>query len=244
MFVDLQHEWAAGVAAKLAADGLARFDGIRTRAQLVALGASLGRVVPHRDSGPDGVTTLTHRGKLGSRVGFEGFGNGALLPHTDRSGLSEPPALLMVVCGRKGEGGNCIVIDGRRVYLDLVATNRDAAQVLSQPRTVLFGGATGYLGSIFEHAVDARIRIRYRRDELATFSPEIVRWLPTLSDAVERHTIQFGLEPGQGYVLHNHRWLHGRARFTGDRVIYRLSLNPHEEFAIPSGFAAPNNVGG
>ncbi|ATL70602.1 TauD/TfdA family dioxygenase [Nocardia terpenica] len=243
MFVDIQHEWAAGVAAKLAADGLARFEGIRTRAQLVTLGASLGRVVPHRDSGPDGVTTLMHRGKLGGRAGFEGFGNGALAPHTDRSGIPEPPALLMVICGRKGRGGDCIAIDGRSVYLDLITSNPQAVQAFSQPNTVLFGGAAGYLGSIFEHTADGRVRIRYRRDELAKFAPGIVRWLPALSDAVERHMVQFGLEPGQGYVLHNHRWLHGRTRYTGDRVIYRLSLNPHEEFAIPSGFEASDAVG-
>jgi hypothetical protein len=243
MFVDLQQEWAAGVAEELVADGLARFDGITTRAQLVALGASLGRTVPHRDSEPDGVTTLMHRGGLAGRIGFEGFGNGPLPPHTDRSGTPDPPALLMVVCGRKGKGGECIAIDGQCVYADLILTNPEATQVLSRPRTVLFGGASGYLSSIFEHTPDGRIRIRYRSDELAKFSPDIVRWLPTLTDAVERRTIQFGLEPGQGYVLHNHRWLHGRTGFTGDRVMYRLSVNPHADFAIPSGFEAPNTVG-
>lgn len=243
MFADLQQEWAAGVAAKLAADGLARFDGITTRSQLVALGASLGHPVPHRDSALDGVTMLMHRGRLAGRIGFEGFGNGPLPPHTDRSGTPDPPALLMVVCGRKGKGGECIVIDGERVYTDLILTNPAAVQVLSRPRTVLFGGASGYLSSIFEQTPDGRIRVRYRSDELAKFSPDIVRWLPALTNAVERCTIQFELEPGQGYVLHNHRWLHGRTGFTGDRVMYRLSVNPHAEFAIPSGFEAPNTVG-
>ena len=41
-------------------------------------------------------------------------------------------------------------------------------------------------------------------------------------------------------MLHNPRWLHGRTVFTGDRVMYRLSLNPHPEFAIPSDFHVPN----
>ncbi|MEU8895016.1 TauD/TfdA family dioxygenase [Nocardia sp. NPDC048505] len=244
MFVDLQQEWAAGVAAQLAACGLAMIEGIRTRAQLLTFAASLGHVVPHRDSNPDGVTTLMHRGVVAGRAGFEGFGKGALPPHTDRSGIPEPPALLLVVCGRKGSsGGECIAIDGSAVYVEMMLMNPDAAQALSQPRTVLFGGAAGYLGSIFEHTADGRIRVRYRRDELAKFSPGLARWLPALDDAIEHHTTKFVLEPGQGYVLHNHRWLHGRAAFTGERVMYRLSMNPYPGFAIPSGFVAPSILG-
>ncbi|MEV6431766.1 TauD/TfdA family dioxygenase [Nocardia sp. NPDC051463] len=241
MFVDLQQEWAAGVATQLATDGLAWVDGIRTRAQLVTLGASLGHVVPHRDSGPDGVTTLMHRGGFAGRAGFEGFGQGALPPHTDRSGIPEPPALLLVACGRRGRsGGECIAIDGYAVYGELMLTNPAAAQALSRPRSVLFGGAAGCLSSVFEHTPDGRIRVRYRRDELAQFSPDLARWLPALSDAIERHTTKFALEPGHGYVLHNHRWLHGRTAFTGERVMYRLSVNPYLGFCIPSGFAPPS----
>ncbi|MGV9677354.1 TauD/TfdA family dioxygenase [Nocardia sp. NPDC003482] len=103
--------------------------------------------------------------------------------------------------------------------------------------------ASGHLGSVFEHAQGGRIRIRYRRDNLVKYSPEVRRWLPTFDAAIDRHTVRFGLEPGEGYVLHNHRWLHGRAAFTGERVMYRLSLNPHPEFAIPSGFTAPGVLG-
>ncbi|MFX0579555.1 TauD/TfdA family dioxygenase [Nocardia nepalensis] len=244
MFVDLQQDWAAGVAAGLAADGFARFDRIRTRAQLVTLAASLGRIVPHRDSDDDGVTTLENRAGLARRLGFEGFGTGALPPHTDRSGVPEPPALLLVLCGRRSvTGGECIAIDGCSVYVDLTMNAPEAVTALSQPRTALFGGAAGYLASIFEQAQGGRIRVRYRRDGLVKYSPEITRWLPALNDAIDRHAMQFVLEPGQGYVLHNHWWMHGRTAFTGDRIMYRLGLEPHSEFAIPSGFKAPNIVG-
>lgn len=132
------------------------------------------------------------------------------------------------------------MIDGCSVYNDLAMNNPEAAHALSQPRTALFGGAAGYLGSIFEHAQRGRIRVRYRNDGLVKYSPEITRFLPVLTASIKRHTTCFTLEPGQGYVLHNHRWLHGRTAFTGDRVMYRLSLEPHPEVAIPSGFARPD----
>ena len=241
MFVDLQQDWATEIAARLTDDGFARFDGIRPRAQLVTLGASLGRIFPHRDSDDDGVTTLENRGGLGQRIGFEGFSNGALAPHTDRSGVIDPPALLLVVCGRKSaSGGECLAIDGRSVYSDLTLSHPGAIEALSRPRTALFGGAAGYLGSVFERTRGGRIRIRLRMDGLVKYSPEIMSWLPALTAAIERHTVRFTLAPGEGYVLHNHRWLHGRAAFAGDRVMYRLSLNPHPEFAIPSGFEIPD----
>ncbi|MGW4842451.1 TauD/TfdA family dioxygenase [Nocardia brasiliensis] len=241
MLVDLQQDWAARVAARLAADGFARFERISTRTQLVTLGASLGRIIAHRDSDDDGVTTLENRGGIAKKIGYEGFGAGALPPHTDRSGVAEPPALLVVVCGRRSSsGGECVVIDGRGVYVDLAMNDPEAVHALSQPRTALFGGATGHLGSIFEYAQGGRIRVRYRTDRLVKYSPEITRYLPVLAAAIKRHTLHFGLEPGQGYVLHNHRWLHGRTAFTGDRVMYRLSLEPYPDFAIPSGFARPD----
>ncbi|MFD0364986.1 TauD/TfdA family dioxygenase [Nocardia sp. GCM10030253] len=241
MLFDLQQDWAAGVAARLAADGFARFDRISTRAQLVTLGASLGRIVAHRDSDDDGVTTLQDRGGLAKKIGYEGFSTGALPPHTDRSGVTEPPALLLVVCGRKSSsGGECVAIDGCGVYADLAMNDPEAAHALAMPRTALFGGAAGYPGSIFEHAQGGRIRVRYRNNGLVKYSPEITRFLPVLTVAIKRHIMRFALEPGQGYVLHNHRWLHGRTAFTGNRVMYRLSLDPHPEFAIPSGFARPD----
>ncbi|WP_155980898.1 TauD/TfdA family dioxygenase [Nocardia sp. CNY236] len=122
MLVDLQQDWAAGVAAGVASDGIARFDRIRSRVQFVTLSSSLGTVVPHRDSDGDGITMLQNRGSVARRMGFGGFGAGALAPHTDRSGVIDPPALLLVVCGRRAvSGGECIAIDGQRVYSDLAA---------------------------------------------------------------------------------------------------------------------------
>ncbi|WP_280400861.1 TauD/TfdA family dioxygenase [Nocardia carnea] len=245
MLVHLQQDWAASVAAGLVSDGIARFDRVNSRSQFVTLAASLGRVVPHRDSDSDGITTLQNRGGVARPMGFGGFGAGALAPHTDRSGVIDPPVLLLVVCVRRAaSGGECLAIDGQRVYTDLATSAPEAVEVLSQPRTALFGGAAGYLGSVFEPTSGGRVRVRYRRDGLAQYSPQVTRWLPQLEDAIDRHTVRFTLEPGEGYVLHNHRWMHGRTAFTGDRVMYRLNLSPHPEFEILPGFALPDAVPG
>ncbi|WP_280273628.1 hypothetical protein, partial [Nocardia wallacei] len=76
------------------------------------------------------MTALENRSGLGRRIGFEGFGSGALPPHTARSGVIDPPALLLVVCARKStSGGECLVIDGRDVYADLTANRPEALPV-------------------------------------------------------------------------------------------------------------------
>ncbi len=39
---------------------------------------------------------------------------------------------------------------------------------------------------------------------------------------VEAMTVAVRLEPGQGYLVDNHWWLHGRTRFEGPREIIRI----------------------
>jgi hypothetical protein len=53
--------------------------------------------------------------------------------------------------------------------------------------------------------------------------------------AIERHTHTFDLSPGQGYVVDNHRWLHGRDAYHGPRALYRLHGEPLPELGLRSG---------
>lgn len=108
--------------------------------------------------------------------------------------------------------------------------------MLSAPRSVLFGGATGHLGSIFANTNDGHVTIRLRMNDLVRFSPEVTAFLPELRAAIDRHALTFTLNNGQGYILDNHRWLHGRGAFTGQRVMYRVNANPLNSLGIESGF--------
>ncbi|WP_084427765.1 TauD/TfdA family dioxygenase [Kibdelosporangium aridum] len=226
-----------GIPAALAGRGLALVEGLADSSDLLRLAESIGTVVPHRDSGADGVTTIADLGTERVQSGFAGFSACALNPHTDRSGVDHPPVLLMTSCGLPtATGGECVLIDGQAVYDDLAESEPDALRAFCAPRSVLFGGAAGYLGSIFTDADDGRIEVRLRLDDLAQFSPEVCRWLPTLRAAIDRHAMMIKLDMGQGYVLNNHRWLHGRRAFTGQRVIFRVNANPLPHLGIPFGF--------
>lgn len=218
----------------LAHHGLALVAGLTSSADLADLAQTIGHVVPHRDSDPDGITTITDHNA--QRPGFTGFTNRALQPHTDRSSIPHPPGLLLTSCGQPAtSGGDCILVDGQAIYDDL-ATAPEALNAFSAPRSALFGGAAGHLGSIFTDVADGHIAIRLRTDNLVRFSPEISRWLSTLRAAIDRYTITVKLRLGDGYILNNHRWLHGRHAFTGHRVLYRITANPHPHLNIPPGF--------
>ncbi|GAA4875861.1 hypothetical protein GCM10023222_35060 [Saccharopolyspora cebuensis] len=221
---------------KLVEDGIVLVDGIHDQGDLLDLARSLGVVTPHRDSDGDGVTTIATIGALGQRSGFAGFSTDALNPHTDRSGIPCPPTLLLMACRQPATvGGECVLIDGRAVHRDLARFEPQALHALTTPRSALFGGA-GYLGSLFEPTTDGLVAVRVRFDDLAQFSPDVTRWLPALRDAIDRHTITVNLSAGQGYVLNNRRWLHGRRAFTGQRKMYRVNAEPRDYLAIPAGF--------
>ncbi len=218
--------------------GLALVEGLADSAALLGLAHSVATVVPHRDSASDGVTTLVDLGSA-QNGGFAGFSSCALAPHTDRSGVADPPALLMLSCSRPAtSGGQCVLIDGLAVYDTLAETEPDALTAFCAPRSVLFGGAPGHLGAIFTESDGGRITVRLRQDDLVRFSPVVSRWMPTLRAAIERHVNELDLTTGQGYLLDNHRWLHGRRSFSGHRVVHRVNGNPLPLLGIRTGIPA------
>jgi alpha-ketoglutarate-dependent taurine dioxygenase len=217
--------------------GFVLLDGVADADVLLAVARSIATVVPHRDSRPDGVTVLADREGGTGRCGFAGFGRQGLGPHTDRSSVEHPPALLMMACAQAGEqGGECVAVDGEAVYDDLAENEPEALEALSAPRSALFGGAAGYLGSVFAVQSDGRVVVRLRMDELASFSPAVDQWRATLRTTIDRHATTVPLRAGEGYVLNNSRWLHGRRAFTGSRVHYRVTADPLPHLAMPAGF--------
>ncbi len=216
--------------------GLATFGGIRDRATLLTAARPLLTVRPHRDAGPDGITVITSRADA-STPGYAAFATTGLSPHTDGTSLPAPPHLVMLACLVPGtDGGESYLTDGSRVFSTLAEHDPEALGALAAPRSAFFGTADGYLGSVFEDAGGGRVSVRLRTDELARFSPDITRILPRLRATIDQHKVSLRLRPGEGYLLDNSRWLHGRRRFTGERVMIRILGDPLPETAIYPGF--------
>jgi hypothetical protein len=130
-----------------------------------------------------------------------------------------------------------LLVDGKLLHDVLAAEDEQTLQVLSRPRSALFGGAGGYLGAIFECTAEGRVAMRLRVDELGQFSPEVTQVIPRLITLAEKHLLVLPLRAGQGYILNNSRWLHGRTRFSGRRTMLRVLGDPLPYLAVGRGFA-------
>ncbi|MEU5425576.1 TauD/TfdA family dioxygenase [Streptomyces olivoreticuli] len=236
-YVDIQSPRAKEKAHEQLRDtGLITLTGFTSRTVVREFAARIMDITPHRDSDPDGLTTIRDTRRHTHRAGYGGFGTGELAPHTERSSIPAPPRLMLLVCGTPAHyGGDCLLTDGRAVYTDVAARRREAAIALSKPRTAYFGGGDGHPTQVFTHHPDDRVSVRLRLDGLARFSPTVQTYLPYLRNALTTYQIRLPLDAGQGYLLDNQRWLHAREAFTGNRLCWRALGEPH--FPLPSGFA-------
>jgi alpha-ketoglutarate-dependent taurine dioxygenase len=216
-------------------EGLATFEGVADRAAFVRLAHRIMKIWPHRDSDPDGVTAIRDHGAIARLPGYSGFGRGELTVHTESSAAEHPPQLMMLLCAAGAlSGGECRLVDGARLHQELIARDADLLAGLTAPGGVHFGG--GQFGSVFATAGDRTV-VRFRLDELAQFPPRLIRRLPDLRALLRELEVCVPLAPGVGYLLCNTRWMHGRAAFTGERLVYRLLGNPVPGAEITAGFA-------
>ncbi|MFE7588163.1 TauD/TfdA family dioxygenase [Kitasatospora sp. NPDC057512] len=212
---------------------------------LLAAGRLMSSLWKHRDADPDGLTVIRDTGRHDGRPGFAGLGRGALLVHTECAQHPDPPRLLLLACARAGDvGGESLLVDGQAVLAELAAYHPAVIEVLSAERSAYFGGSNGLFAPVLRQLPGGRWRLRLRQDDLARFSPDAEAHLPVLRQTINRNTRRLRLGPGQGVVLDNHRLLHGRTAFTGERLLLRALGEPHPVLGLESGFPAPWSITG
>jgi alpha-ketoglutarate-dependent taurine dioxygenase len=162
---------------------------------------------PHRGADAEGVTVITKTRDESS--GYAGFTDAELIPHTDGSAESSPAGLLLLARQQAAdEGGSTRVVDGARVTRALADQHPAARGPLSAPQAAFFGTAGAYLGAPLEPA----------------------------GPAIAAHTQTFRLREGDGVLLSNTRWLHGRDNFVGHRSMLRILGDPLPATGILPGF--------
>lgn len=223
---------------KLKKHGLVTFSGINNREEILDLAQSLGSIYKHRDSESDGATVISSTNEdKDLKKGYQGFSTEGLKLHTDRSGVQEPPELIILYCSKMSlKGGETVLVDGKEVYEYLLHEDPVMLEKLSTKESVVFGGSqTPFLGSIFNKMPSGDVYIRFRYDNLGYYCSDLIDLMPRFLEIVSRHSINFRLQESQGYIIQNGRWLHGRKAFVGNREVIRLLVNtPSNE--IPFGF--------
>jgi hypothetical protein len=175
-----------------------------------------------------------------SAPGFAAFAESGLVPHTDGSSVPEPPGLLLMSCQHAaGEGGETLLADAARVIRTLTHRHPDALRSLCAAEAAVFGADPGYHAPVCAVEAGGRVSIRLRLDDLARFSPECTSILPLLRMVIKEHTQIVRLGVGQGLVLSNTRWLHGRSPYAGRRVMLRILGDSLPSTGVKGGFPFP-----
>lgn len=208
--------------------GLILLKGIKNSEEFLLQLGSLGRIYHHYDSLPNGLTQIKHADDIETRENTNhlGFTQEALIPHTDRSGLINPPKLLAFWIEHQSKiGGASLFVDGQQLFDEVSLQDPDAIKALTRPCSVIFKSEKGLIeGSIF-HLQEDNFFIRFRFDRLVYLSPDVASVMPRFLEVLKRCTIKKRLASDEGYLIDNHRWLHGRTHFSGARSAYRLLIN-------------------
>lgn len=185
---------------------------------------SIGRIVHHRDANDDGFTVVEYNEKMNGVPGYRGMGHEWLAAHTDSSGVNSPPRGMALACEESaGSGGESLLVDGYRVYEALNSRYPEAARALSEPDSIIFrSGDEMHCGSVFSYDGSGRLLVRFRSDEHGYFSGEVLQWLGIVHKIIASHSTSISLSPGEGYIVDNHRFLHGRNSFDGTRKMLRV----------------------
>ncbi|MFJ7910196.1 TauD/TfdA family dioxygenase [Kitasatospora sp. NPDC096204] len=207
---------------------------------LLTAGRLMSSLWRHRDADPDGLTVIRDTGRHDGRPGFAGLGREALALHTECAQHPAPPRLLLLACARAGDaGGETLLVDGQAVLTELAAYHPVVIEALAADRAAYFGGSGGLFAPVLQRLPDGRWRLRLRQDDFARFSPDAEAHLAALRQTLDRNTQRVRLAPGQGVVLDNHRLLHGRTAFSGERLMLRALGEPHPELGLSPGYPAP-----
>lgn len=230
---------AAAIAGELVQDGMAFFRLQPDRAAFLQVVDALGVVDAHPHGDEDGVTRIQAESTPAGRATRGGFTTRGLYPHTDRSSTALPSEYLAQLCARnRSQGGGALLLDGERLLARLEHEDPTVRQVLEEPASVVFGGEAQHRGAILEPCAQDRLRLRFRHDDFGFYGRKVAAALETLLRIIDEEAIELQLSMGDGYVIDNLRWLHGRAAYDGEREMWRILFNGPGPFGLRPGVRA------
>lgn len=194
--------------------------------KLLRLASKIGEIHKHPDADQLGITSIAVN-EAEAANGKLGFSDKKLFPHTDASSIGTPPRFLLNLCTVISQtGGESLLTDMRSIYEQLIKEDPSAAAVLTHPGSAIFGTPPrAYIGSIFEET-DRGISCRFRLDAAGFFAGNTLEVIAKLISKIHTQTEVYQLLPGEGYLLDNSWWLHGRNAFDGNREVLRVLANP------------------
>lgn len=219
-------------------DGIFLFAGIKNQRDFQEMFKMIAERQPHPDDDDSGFTRIYPEarlvsGTLGVRT------NQTLGAHTDGSAVVQPPLLVATYLAQPAiRGGDALLLDGHRLVRRFRSANPRAFAILCESDVLMFGREK--LPAPVFSADGGYIKLRCRSDGLLTPRDQHANaaYL-ALQTMIDDDAVRVPLIAGSGYIAQNNRWLHGRTRFTGHRLMYRGLGNPLDQRVyarIASGF--------
>ena len=138
-----------------------------------------------------------------------------------------PPRLLITSLKVKSEtGGESLLVDSEEVIKTIKAKDRALYDLIINPKYSSFRNDDGTFSPRPIYDVDSSI-FRFRFDDGIQLSASLIDRFPSLCREIYEHAYAISFEPGQSYIVDNHRFLHGRTSFTGSRELLRVLAYPH-----------------
>lgn len=217
----------AKVVSILERDGYCILDGFHSEGEIITYLRHLGPLVQHRDSENTGITYLAARSEVAGLPGFAGFSSEALLPHTDRSAASVPPRLL-AMAWRKASlaGGDLSIHDFAKILPELRRSHPAVVKLITEQFRVRYDDREhSFDGPILELIDKMRYRLRFRIDGNGYYRFVDSSLVTLLVHEINRMQVSIRLAPGQLVIVDNHRCLHSRTHYQGERLVSRVLLN-------------------
>ncbi|HYI38991.1 MAG TPA: TauD/TfdA family dioxygenase [Allosphingosinicella sp.] len=176
-----------------------------------------------------------------SQRGGKAFTTAALDPHSDYPALAWPPEVNVLLCQESASiGGASIFVDGKVIFQRLAQDYPAHLSILMQRGSVLNRYDNNVTEvPLFEWVTGSRLRIRARFDEFAFFNAPALEAVATVRSLLKEVALSCTLDSGEGYLMKNSQWLHGRESFTGSRTFQRLTINAHENLKHALGSFEP-----
>ncbi|WP_373282614.1 TauD/TfdA family dioxygenase [Blastomonas aquatica] len=202
-------------------------DGCHSEGDVLAFLSRLGNTVQHRDSESTGVTYLATKGGIANLPGFAGFSSEALPPHTDRSALPVPPRLLaMGWCFASSAGGDLSVHDFAKILPRLRKAHPSVVDLITEQLRIRYDdGEQSFHGPMLEAVGENRFRLRFRIDGNGYYRFVDSALISLLVQEINRTQMPVRLGPGQLIIIDNHRCLHSRGHYCGERLVLRVLLD-------------------
>lgn len=205
---------------------------------------SLLEIYQHPHSSKNGWTFIRPiHSSSATEPDMRGFTTSELSLHTDRSFLKRPPALLFFVLLKDSHhGGQTLLVDTASIYRDF--TKSQLTEIENE--LWLLDSTRSRRQQIF--SLDQDLCISRYRSDYPTVPHATTRRAGDFLDELKRalkSPLRLQLRPGDGYLIHNHRILHGRTEFSGARSGGRLLTSVQSEAShswLNRGFKAPLKI--